>query len=121
MAAINTSRSPVVRAHAKRIAITTTIATTILSSTARKTGLFVAGVSMAVLNAATTLTAQLTYTDPDGGAQTYTWVNAVNEAVGTYPQNVVNICAKGGTTINLVVTAGTANNIIASGFIEESA
>ena len=110
-----------VRAHAKRVKITTTAQTTILSFTAPKTGLYSVSVAVAVLTASTTLTAQATWTDPDGGAATYTFANAVNEAVGVYTFGQRTACVKGGTVVNLNITAGTANQIIASGLIEEKA
>jgi hypothetical protein len=120
LAALNTAIQPVVVARAKRVPLTGTAATTVLSATARKTSLFALSAYASVANAQTNLTLQATWTDPDtGNPQTYTWLNNVAEPVGVYPQNTIIVAAKGGTALSIVATAGTANNIKITGTIEQ--
>lgn len=92
-----------------------------LTAIARKTGLYALNCGAAVSNAATDVTLSASWTDPDAGASTYTWVNTVSEAVGSYPQNTVLVTAKGGSTITINATAGTANNVVVGATIEEKA
>jgi hypothetical protein len=107
-----------VLAEANGTLITGTAATQVLSYIAPRRGLYRVTPYLEVANAATVVTLTATWTDPVLGAQTYTWQNAANLAVGTYPQSPQLVRAQGGTAITVTVTAGTANNVTASAIIE---
>lgn len=120
MAALNTARTPLIVARAKRILLSTVGATQILQYTARKTMLLKVQPYVVIKVAGTVLTLAVAWTDPDAGADTFNWYNAINVPVGISLQQEVLLLAKGGTTVTITGTAGTINQATLSAFIEEA-
>ncbi len=119
MATLYTSKEVRLRARAHRNLLTTTDATTIISFSPRKTGLYQVVPYVQVSNAATDLTLTLAWTDPDAGAQTYDWYNTASVPVGVAMQGPRLIVAQGGQVVSITATAGTANNIKISATVQE--
>jgi hypothetical protein len=120
VAILATARYPLVLARAKRVLLSTTGATTVLSYTARKNTLLSIRPYVVVKNAATVLTLQASFTDPDFGADTYSWYNGVSVPVGVNIQEEIMVLAQGGTTVTITATAGTAGNVTVSASIREA-
>jgi hypothetical protein len=106
---------------ANNTALTTTNPTTVLTYAvpAAFNQALEAKLSIDVITAATTVTATLSWTNPNTGAQTFTWENAASLPVGTRLELPVPFLAQAGTTVTLTVTAGTANQVFVTGCIEK--
>lgn len=98
--------------------LTTTSATTIVSFTPATNGPFNIEGYVAVTTAATTITLQYLWDDPHLGAQTYSIINAVSEAVDTYPLALTTVSASTLAPIQVIATAGTANQVYVTSIIE---
>jgi hypothetical protein len=128
MATLYTARRSLVIASAVRVLLTTTGATTVLEVAPHRTALYrVAGYGF-VNTAATNLTLALVWTDPDApgsgtGAnpQTVDLVNNVAEPIGPFAVAGQPFVAQGDQNITLTATAGTANQIKLTLFIERVA
>lgn len=107
-----------VGASTYELEITATTATTVVTYTPTATGIYRVGVYFRVVTAATVVTVALSWTDATG-AQTITLLNAVSEPVGSYTFNDVSL-ASTATAVSVTVTAGTANQVYASGYIREN-
>lgn len=106
-------------ASANGILLDTTNATTILSITPSRSGLYVLTPYVVVQTAATTLSLSLTWTDPDTGAQeSYRWYDATQVPVGVALQAPVLFRHRGGSPITLSAMAGTANRVRISAALE---
>ena len=104
------------KANASDTELTTTTATTIATFTPTTQGNFILSVYYRVVTAATTLTLSAAW-DDGTGAQTYTWVNSTSQAVGSYTLTQLYINATTSAAISISATAGTANQVYASGTI----
>ena len=104
--------------------ITSTTATTVLTYTPTATGLFDVSLFLEVTTAATTVTATLTYYDEEAAASdtiNLTPSGGVSLAVGEYTFPVVPSLRCGTTDpVAVSITAGTANQVYASGWIREA-
>jgi hypothetical protein len=67
-----------------------------------------------ITGAATNVTASVSWTDPDGGADSMTWINAQTLGVGGYNLAPVPLLAAAGSTVTVTVQAGTANQVLVS-------
>jgi hypothetical protein len=105
-----------VYARAKSYLLTQAQPTAVLSAVmgGRNVELWAGGI-IKVQNANTVVTATLAWTDPDTGADSYTWLNAQNLAPGLYNLDVLVIEAQLGSQVTLTVTPGTANNVLFTG------
>jgi hypothetical protein len=101
------------RAH--RYLLTTTSLTDVLTIPVvdGNVGLLLWG-SIVVVVAATVVTAQVQWTDPDGGAQSIVWLNAQTLNPNVYPLSPIGVLAQQGTTVTFQVQAGTANQVRAT-------
>ena len=99
-------------ANASDFELTTTAATTVATFTPFAQGNFMVTAYFRVITAATTVTLTATWSD-SSGAQTYTWVNAVSEPVGSYTQLPIYVNATA-SAITITATAGTANQVYVS-------
>lgn len=104
------------RSSVREVLLSSTSATTVASYTPAANGNFLVAVYFRVVTAATAVTVQITYSDA-AGAQTMTLLNGVSEAVGSYSLPIAFISATTASPINVVVTAGTANQVYASAAI----
>jgi hypothetical protein len=101
--------APIVIARPAETELTTTSATNIFSVTPTATGMFVLLLYARVVTAATTVTAELTYTDNTGAQSYYVW-NSQSLPVGS--SAAVPFSFEGtASAITLSVTAGTANQV----------
>jgi hypothetical protein len=107
-----------VLAEANGVLITGTSATTILVFTAPRRGLYEITPYLEVANAATVVTVTVSWTDPVNGADSYSWYTNQSLGIGDYSLHSFLVRASGGTQITLTITAGTANNVTASAWIE---
>jgi len=103
-------------AEANEILITTTAGQTILTYTAPTAGLLGVGAYFRVVTATTTVAITVNYTDATG-AQSLTLVGSTAEAVGSYAGTLAVISVVAGSTVTVVVTAGTANQVYAGALI----
>ena len=103
-------------ASADEVQVTVTTGQTILTYTPTTSGPFLIGLYLRVITAATTVSAVVTYTDATG-AQSQTLQASSSLAVGSYPLDSLTIDAVAGDAIDVVVTAGTANQVYASAAI----
>jgi hypothetical protein len=115
-----TARKSLVVARANRILLTTTATTAIMTVTPQRTSLLEVSTYFSVITASTNVTITLSYTDPDAGAISYPILALTSEPVGAHPQPSVLILARGGTQVQLLFTAGTANQVTASGAITDN-
>ncbi|MEM3859848.1 MAG: hypothetical protein QW478_10665 [Candidatus Micrarchaeaceae archaeon] len=100
------------QAKTSELELTSTSATTVATYTPSASGNFVLFVYARVVTAATTLTLTASWTDA-AGAQTYTWLNAVSEPVGSYTFLPLFINSTA-SAITITATAGTANQVYCS-------
>lgn len=125
MAQTVTARPPLQFGRGYRVSLTTTSGTHVTGQPVPIQGrnrLVVVEGSFVVKNAATDMTLEVAWTDPDGGAQTrYAYIvgtttalDAYSAAVGTYGFTSGALLCEMGTTITITATAGTANNITVS-------
>jgi len=91
--------------------LATTSQATVASLTPTTNGRFVVFASITVTTAATTVTLSCSWTDPQAGAQSYTWENATNLPVGVRLELPLLIACQAGTAIQVLATAGTANQV----------
>jgi len=100
--------------------ITTTTATNIITynNGAQIQGL-IAWLTLDVITAATTVTASITWTNPNTGQQTYTWENAASISVGTRVELPVSILVSANSTVTITITAGTANQVFATAGLDK--
>lgn len=77
-------------------------------------------VSLTIATATTTVTLSASWTDPNGGAQTYTWENASSLVVGVRFELPLILAAKAGDAVEVLVTVGTANQVFVTGSIERA-
>ncbi|MEM3264926.1 MAG: hypothetical protein QXH07_03115 [Thermoplasmata archaeon] len=99
-------------AKTSELELTSTSATTVATYTPSASGNFVLFVYARVVTAATTLTLTASWTDA-AGAQTYTWLNAISEPVGSYTFLPLFINSTT-SAITITATAGTANQVYCS-------
>ena len=118
MSQIYVPRRTLIVAEANGVLLTTTATTNVLQITALRRGLYRITPYLEVANAATVVTAQATWTDPVKGADSFSWYTAQSLAVDDYSLVPLLVRSTGGGLITLVVTAGTANNVTVSGWIE---
>jgi len=114
----NTSKRKIIAASCDSLPITTTSQTTVLSYTVQKDDNYFVTPYIVVNNAATTITLQVTWTDPILGAASYNWYSGVSKNVGIYTLPTQMITAVTGSTVNVIVTVNAANNIYLSAVIE---
>jgi len=74
-------------------------------------------VSCTVVTAATTVTLTATWVDPQAGPQSYTWENATTLSPGVRFELPLLLTAAAGEPVQVVVTAGTANQVYVTGRI----
>ncbi len=98
--------------------LTTTSQTTIATYTPSTQGNYTLKVYARVITAATTLTLTANWTDASG-VQSYSWVNAASEAVGSYTFLPIYINSLA-DAITISATAGTANQVYVSASISMS-
>ena len=103
-------------ADATEVSITSTGATTLVSYTPTTDGKFLVLTYFTVSTAATVVTLTYSWTD-SSGAQSSTIINAVSEPIGSYAINPFVVTAKSGSPINVTITCGTANQVVASSSI----
>jgi hypothetical protein len=103
-------------ANASDTELTTTTATTVATFTPTAQGNFIIDAYFRVVTASTTVTLTASWTD-GSGSQTYTWVNATSEPVGSYHNAPLYLNATTGSAITITATAGTANQVYVSGTI----
>ena len=103
-------------ASAAEVEVTVTTGQTVLTYTPTTSGPFLIGLYLRVITAATTVSAVVTYTDATG-AQSKTLQASGSLAVGSYPLDSITIDALAGDAIDVVVTAGTADQVYASAAI----
>lgn len=103
-------------ASVQDVEVTGTTAQTILSYTPTAKGNFKLGLYFRVVTATTTVTLEVTYTDASG-AQTITVINALSEAVGSYSLTDFMINAESTAAIEIIATAGTADQLYVSASI----
>ena len=101
--------------EAKAVAtkLTATTATTIATFTPSSAGNYVLYAYFTVITATTTVTLEATWTDTSG-SQSYTWVNAGSEAVGSYTLMPLYINSVASDAITITATAGTADQVYVS-------
>jgi len=99
--------------------LTTTSATTVATFTPSAAGLYIIKAAVVVLTAATTVTLTATWTDPNGGALTYTWENATSLPVGTRLELPLVVTATSTAAISVSAMAGTANQVYVTAAIIE--
>lgn len=97
------------------VELTTLTATTIATYTPASAGPFLLTVYFRVVTAATNVTLTATWTDVTG-AQTYTWLSASSQAIGSYNLLPLKI-ASTATVITISATAGTASQVYVTGTI----
>ena len=105
-------------AHTYEQEITVTTAVTALTYTPTTSGLFRISFYFRVVTAATDVTVTVTTTDATG-AQTWDVLPITSEAVGSYQLDAITVAGTSGDPIDVVVTAGTANQVYFSSSIEE--
>jgi hypothetical protein len=105
-----------VLATVREFELTTTNPTAIITYAPASSGNFMIGAYVRVVTGVTTITAAVTYTDTTG-AQITTLINAQATNVGSWSLLPVYVDAIAGSTISVVVTAGTANRVYASASI----
>jgi hypothetical protein len=103
---------------ASGIEITTTVQTTVLTYTPSANTSLVVRASLTIITASTTVTLSASWTDPNSGAQTYTWENATSVPVGVRLELPLTILAAAGQPVQVSVTAGTVNQVFVTGCIE---
>jgi len=103
-------------ATAPDVELTTTSPTNIVTYTPSAKGNFWVSVYFRVITAPTVVTVTVTYTD-GSGSQTYTPISAVSEAVGSYIVAPFLLNSVAADAITITVTAGTANQVYASGSV----
>ena len=113
---VNESLTVVAEANTTELEITALTATTVATFTPTVAGNFNINAYFRVITAATTVTLTATWTDVTG-AQTYTWVSAVSEPVGSYVLLPVYINSTASSAITVTITAGTINQVYASASI----
>lgn len=113
------SLSPRVVSSVVNEVIASTAATKILTYTPGGTEALRISIGLAIVTAATMLTATITWTDPNAGAQSYSWYSAQNVSVGTPIQLPVMILAASDDQVSINVTAGTANQVFVTALIEK--
>lgn len=104
-------------AHTYEQEITVTTAVTALTYTPTTSGLYRISFYFRVLVAATDVTVTVTTTDATG-AQTWNVLPLTSEAVDSYQLDSITVGATAGDAIDVVVTAGTANQVYFSSSIE---
>ena len=104
-------------AHTYEQEITVTTAVTALTYTPTTSGLFRISFYFRVTTAATDVTVTVTTTDATG-AQTWDVLPLTSEAVGSYQLDAITVAGTAGDAIDVVVTAGTANQVYFSSSIE---
>ena len=97
--------------------ITVTTAVTALTYTPTTSGLFRISFYFRVITAATDVTVTVTTTDATG-AQTWDVLPLTSEAVDSYQLDAITVAGTAGDAIDVVVTAGTANQVYFSSSIE---
>ena len=98
------------------VELTVTTPVTIVTETPVSPGNFIVNAYMRVIAAATVLTLTVTWTDVSG-PQSYTWLSAQTEQVGSYTFAPVYLNSTA-TAITVTATAGTANQVFVSATIE---
>ena len=104
-------------AHTYEQEITVTTAVTALSYTPTTSGLYRISFYFRVVTAATDVTVTVTTTDATG-AQTWDVLPLTSEAVDSYQLDSITVAGTAGDAIDVVVTAGTANQVYFSSSIE---
>jgi hypothetical protein len=66
---------------------------------------------LSVVTNAANVTLSAAWTDPDFGADTYTWFSAQNLSPGTYPVVALTVLGQVGTTLILTAQASLANTV----------
>lgn len=102
--------------NASETELTTTSATTVATFTPAAAGNFMVMCYARVITAATTVTLELTWNDVTG-AQTFYWQDAVSDATGSYMLPPAYINAATSAAIDVIATAGTANQVYVSATI----
>jgi len=112
MATLYTTRKVLSPVRVRRVLLTTTAATTVLSWTPPVTGSYAVALYASVVTAATATTLTVSWTDPDTGtSQSLTVANAQSLPVGATPFGTYHIVAQAGSPIAVTATAGTANQV----------
>lgn len=104
-------------ANASETELTVTTAVVVATYTPTAGGNFIVGGSLRVVTAATTATVVIGWDDAAGTAHTETLLNAVSLPVGVTSLQPTWINAGTAAAITITVTAGTTNQIYASGSI----
>jgi hypothetical protein len=128
MATLYTARRSLVVARAVRVLLASTSATAVLQFQPHRRALYRVGGYGFVNSAATTLTLSRSWYDPDApssgtGAnpQSDEWYSAANLAVGPFLVADKEMVAAGDQPITVTATAGTANNVTLTVFVERLA
>ena len=108
---------PSITTSALETALTTTTATTLATYTSSSVGAYTIHLFWRIITAATTITLTVSYTDAGNTAHTDTLVNAVNQAVGEYWQDM-EIVSAASAAITVSMTARTASQVYASAIVE---
>ncbi len=111
-------RTPTLVAVANAVEIANTSANAVMSYTPTGNVLIRATVSLTVTTATTTVTLSASWTDPNGGAQTYTWENVASVPIGVRLELPIVVAAQASQQVSVNVTAGTANQVYVTGALE---
>lgn len=100
-------------ATASETLLSTTNPTNIVNYTTLAAGNYLINTYFRVVTGSTVVTITFSWTDVTG-AQSYTYLNAISEAVGSYVISPVFVNAAISTAIQVTYTAGTANRVYVS-------